>query len=40
MQDIYNQENKGYKKNLNIGMNNMKELEYERKIASLEDKVK
>ena len=38
MEDTYNQGNKGYSKN--IGMNNMKELEYERRIASLEDKVK
>jgi hypothetical protein len=40
MQDTYNQGNKGYSKNLGAGMNNMKELEFERKIASLEDKVK
>lgn len=40
MQDTYNQDNKGFKKNLGSGMNNMQQLEYERKIASLEDKVK
>jgi hypothetical protein len=40
MQDTYNQDNKGYRKNLGSGMNNMQQLEYERKIASLEDKVK
>lgn len=40
MQDTYNQENKGYNKKLGSGMNNMQQLEYERKIASLEDKVK
>jgi hypothetical protein len=40
MQDIYNQDNKGYNKKLGTGMNNMQQLEYERKISSLEDKVK
>lgn len=40
MEDTYNQGNKGFSKKLGIGMNNMKELEYERRIASLEDKVK
>ena len=40
MQDTYNQDNKGYNKKLGSGMNNMQQLEYERKIASLEDKVK
>ena len=40
MQDTYNQGNKDFSKNLGVGMNNIKELEYERRIASLEDKVK